>query len=715
MSLSLPLLVELGTEELPPKALDELALAFRDGVVDGLVRRGIAVDADAARALWTPRRLAVQVGAVPAQQPDQAVERRGPAVAAGFDGAGRPTKALVGFAQSCGVDIAALARVATDKGEWFVHRAIRRGEPTATLLPLVVAEALQALPVPRPMRWGDREVSFVRPVHWLVMLLGDKVVEGEVLGLRSDRMSRGHRFMGNGKPVWISTADGYVDALRAANVVADPAERRALIERAVEATADDLGGRARATPALLDEVKNLVEWPAPIACAFDREFLRVPQEALVMTMETNQKFFPVLDAEGRLTERFIGIANIESRNPGEVRRGYERVIRPRFADAAFFFDDDLKTPLAAHQEALRKVTYQQRLGSIWDKCCRVAELARVIANRTGVDGALATKAAALSKCDLMTRMVGEFPELQGTMGRHYAVAQGLEPAVAAALDEHYRPRFAGDAIAGTPLGRVLAVADKLDTLAGLFAIGNRPTGNKDPFSLRRAALGLARTLIEGGLALDLAAQISEAFDLARKDIERIERERVAGGGKPDPAAPARDDAADLLAFVFDRLRGYYADQGIRGDAFDAVLALAPTDLADFDRRLRAVVAFVALPESQALAAANKRIVNILRQAAEKGDRPAPNIDATALEMHEERALAAALSFQGDLAAQKLRSGDYVGALRQLATLRPAVDAFFDKVMVMADDPDIRHNRLAVLEDLRRRFLSIADIGLLQAA
>ncbi|MFN7551874.1 MAG: glycine--tRNA ligase subunit beta [Pseudomonadota bacterium] len=715
MSLSLPLLVELGTEELPPKALDELALAFRDGVVDGLVRRGIAVDANTARALWTPRRLAVQIGAVPAQQPDQAVERRGPAVAAGFDGAGKPTRALVGFAQSCGVDIAALARVATDKGEWFVHRAIRRGEPTATLLPLVVAEALQALPVPRPMRWGDREVAFVRPVHWLVMLLGDKVVEGEVLGLRSDRMSRGHRFMGNGKPVWISTADGYVDALRAANVVVDPVERRALIERAVEATADDLGGRARATPALLDEVKNLVEWPAPIACAFDREFLRVPQEALVMTMETNQKFFPVLDAEGRLTERFIGIANIESRNPGEVRRGYERVIRPRFADAAFFFDDDLKTPLTAHQEALRKVTYQQRLGSIWDKCCRVAELARVIANRTGVDGALATKAAALSKCDLMTRMVGEFPELQGTMGRHYAVAQGLETAVAAALDEHYRPRFAGDAIAGTPLGRVLAIADKLDTLAGLFAIGNRPTGNKDPFSLRRAALGLARTLIEGELTLDLAAQISEAFDLARKDIERIERERVAGGGKPDPAAPARDDAADLLAFVFDRLRGYYADQGIRGDAFDAVLALRPTDLTDFDRRLRAVVAFVALPESQALAAANKRIVNILRQAAEKGDRPAPNIDATALEMPEERALAAALSFQGDLAAQKLRSGDYVGALRQLSTLRPAVDAFFDKVMVMAEDPDIRHNRLAVLDDLRRRFLLIADIGLLQPA
>lgn len=715
MSLSLPLLVELGTEELPPKALDELALAFRDGVVEGLARRGIAVDAHAARALWTPRRLAVLVAGVPVQQPDQPIERRGPAVAAGFDAAGKPSKALVGFAQSCGVDIAALTRVATDKGEWFVHRALKKGEPTASLVPQVVAEALKALPVPKPMRWGDRDVAFVRPAHWLVMLLGDKVIDGEVLGLKSDRMSRGHRFMGNGKPVWISTADGYVDALRAANVVVDPVERRALIERAVESTADDLGGRARATPALLDEVKNLVEWPAPIACAFEREFLRVPQEALVMTMESNQKFFPVLDAQGRLTERFIGIANIDSRNPGEVRRGYERVIRPRFADAAFFFDDDLKTPLASHQEALKKVTYQQKLGSVWDKCCRVAELARVIANRTGADGALATKAAALSKCDLMTRMVGEFPELQGTMGRYYATAQGLEAGVATAIDEFYQPRFAGDAIAPSALGRVLAIAEKLDTLAGLFAIGQKPTGNKDPFSLRRAALGLARTLIEGGIALDLDAQVREAFDLARKDIERIERERVAAGGKPDPAAAAKDDPAELLAFIFERLRGYYADQGIRGDAFDAVLALKPTDLADVDRRLRAVVAFSALPESQALAAANKRIGNILRQAAERGDHPAPNIDATALEMPEERALAAALAFQGDHAAQALARGDYVAALRQLATLRPAVDAFFDKVMVMADDPDIRHNRLAVLDDLRRRFLSIADIGLLQPA
>jgi glycyl-tRNA synthetase beta chain len=713
MSHVFPLLVELGTEELPPKALDELALAFRDGVVDGLTRRGIGFDAGSVRALWTPRRLAVLIEGVEVQQPDQTSERRGPAVAAGFDADSRPSKALVGFAQSCGVDVTALSRLETDKGAWFVHRALKRGEPTARLVPQIVDEALKALPIPKPMRWGDRDVAFVRPVHWLVMLFGDKVIDGEVLGLKSDRMSRGHRFMSNGKPVWISTAAAYVDALRAAHVIVDPVERRALIEHAVESTAADLGGRPRARPELIDEVKNLVEWPAPIACAFEREFLRVPQEALITTMESNQKFFPVLDAEGRLTERFIGIANIDSRNPGEVRRGYERVIRPRFADAAFFFDDDLKTPLAAHQEALKKVTYQQKLGSVWDKCCRVAELARVIANRTGADGALATKAAALSRCDLMTRLVGEFPELQGTMGRYYAAAQGIEADVASAIDEFYQPRFAGDAIAASPLGRVLAIAEKLDTLAGLFAVGQKPTGNKDPFSLRRNALGLARTLIEGGIALDLGAQIREAFDLARKDIERIERDRVAAGGKPDPAAPAKDDPAELLGFIFDRLRGYYADQGIKGDAFDAVLALEPTDLADFDRRLRAVVAFAQLPESATLAAAHKRIGNLLRQAAEKGDRPAPNIDATALEMPEERALAAALAFQGDHAQQKLAAGDYIGALRQLATLAPAVDAFFDKVMVMADDPDIRANRLAVLADLRRRFLSIADIGLLQ--
>ena len=694
MTAVLPLLIELGTEELPPKALDELALAFRDGVTAGFEKRGVAFEAGSVRAYWTPRRLALLIGAIEAQQPDQDTERRGPALAAGFDAQGKPSKALIGFAQSCGVDVAALVKLETDKGAWFVHRGIRRGVPTAKLVPEIVAEALKALPIPKPMRWGDHDYLFVRPAHWLVMLLGDKVIEGVVLGLTADRFSRGHRFH-HAKPVWISTPEAYVEALRAAKVLVDPDERRRAVTETVERAADnDTGGRARLRDALLDEVKNLVEWPVGIACAFEREFLRVPPEALITTMESNQKFFPVFDREGKLTERFIGVANIESKDPAEVRKGYERVIRPRFADAAFFYDEDLKTPLASHQAALEQVTYQQKLGSVWQKCVRVAELARVVANRAGVDAGRATRAAALSKCDLMTRMVGEFPELQGTMGRYYATAQGEDREVAAALDEYYAPRFAGDAIAASPLGRVLAVADKLDTLVGLFAIGQKPSGSKDPFSLRRNALGLARTLIEGKLDLDLVALLRDAAALV-------------------DGAKAEAVAVELYDFVLERLRGYHADQGIRGDMFDAVASQRPASLLDFDARLRALLEFARLPEADALAAANKRIANILRQATEKGDKPAPNIDASALTAPEERTLAATLEFEGGKAMQALGRRDYVAALRALASLRPAIDAFFDKVMVMVEDEDMRQNRLALLADLRRRFLAIADIGLLQ--
>ena len=696
MTAVLPLLIELGTEELPPKALDELALAFRDGVTAGFEKRGVAFEAGSVRAYWTPRRLALLIGAIEAQQPDQDTERRGPALAAGFDAQGKPSKALIGFAQSCGVDVAALVKLETDKGAWFVHRGIRRGVPTAKLVPEIVAEALKALPIPKPMRWGDHDYLFVRPAHWLVMLLGDKVIEGVVLGLTADRFSRGHRFH-HAKPVWISTPEAYVEALRAAKVLVDPDERRRAVAETVERAADnDTGGRARLRDALLDEVKNLVEWPVGIACAFEREFLRVPPEALITTMESNQKFFPVFDREGKLTERFIGVANIESKDPAEVRKGYERVIRPRFADAAFFYDEDLKTPLASHQAALEQVTYQQKLGSVWQKCVRVAELARVVANRAGVDAGRATRAAALSKCDLMTRMVGEFPELQGTMGRYYATAQGEDREVAAALDEYYAPRFAGDAIAASPLGRVLAVADKLDTLVGLFAIGQKPSGSKDPFSLRRNALGLARTLIEGKLDLDLVALLRDAAALV-------------------DGAKAEAVAVELYDFVLERLRGYHADQGIRGDMFDAVASQRPASLLDFDARLRALLEFARLPEADALAAANKRIANILRQATEKGDKPAPNIDASALTAPEERTLAATLEFEGGKAMQALGRRDYVAALRALASLRPAIDAFFDQVMVMVEDEDMRQNRLALLADLRRRFLAIADIGLLQPA
>jgi glycyl-tRNA synthetase beta chain len=696
-----PLLIELGTEELPPKALDELAAAFRDGVVAGLSKRGIAHTAHSVRALHSPRRLAVWIEDVALQQPEQKLERRGPAANAAFDASGTPTKALIGFAHSCGVTVEQLEKIDTDKGAWFVHRAVKPGEATAALLPQIVEEALKALPIPKPMRWSDLDYQFVRPAHWLVILLGPDVVPAEILGLKSDRMSRGHRFH-HPEPVWISHANDYIDALRAAKVLVNPAERANRVIAEVQRVAEASGGVPRLRQELVDEVKNLVEWPVGIACTFEREFLRVPQEALIMTMESNQKFFPVFDADGKLTEHFIGVANIESRDPNEIRKGYERVIRPRFADAKFFFDDDLKSPLAAQQEALKKVTYQQKLGSVWDKVCRVGELARVIAERLrsmhgiGVDPAQATQAAALAKCDLMTRMVGEFPELQGIMGRYYATAQGEPAEVANALDEFYQPRFAGDAIAPSRLGQVLAIAEKLDTLAGMFAIGQKPSGNKDPFSLRRNALGLARTLIEGGLDLDLNALLREAIAAISAD-----------------ALDAK--ANDLYDFITDRLRGYYADQGIRGDAFEAVLAVRPSSLRDFDRRIRAIDAFTKQPEADSLAAANKRIGNILRQAGEKQFAIADRVDAALLDAGAETELANALDAAIRDVTPLMAEHRYVETMQRLAQLKPVADAFFDGVMVMVDDAAKRANRLGLLRSLRTQFLAIADIGLLQAA
>ncbi|MGH8173454.1 MAG: glycine--tRNA ligase subunit beta, partial [Rhodanobacteraceae bacterium] len=598
----------------------------------------------------------------------------------------------------------------TDKGAWFVHRAQKKGQPTAALVPEILADALKALPIPKPMRWGDHDYTFVRPAHWLVMLHGADVVDGEILGLRSGRMSRGHRFH-HPKPVHIADADSWLDALRGAKVLADPAERRARVHADITKTGAGTGAIPRLSDALLDEIANLTEWPAAISCTFDREFLAVPQEALVMTMETNQKFVPMFSVDGKLTEHFIGVANIESKDPAEIRKGYERVIRPRFADAKFFFDEDRKQPLAAYQDSLKSVTYQQSLGSVWDKCVRVAELARVIANRVGVDAGMATRAAALSKCDLMTRMVGEFPELQGVMGRYYAQASGENAEIADAVDQFYAPRFAGDAIASGKVGQVLAVAERIDTLAGIFAVGMKPSGNKDPFALRRAALGLARTLIEADLAIDLGAQIAEALALLP--------DAALAAGMPkskDGAAAALDAgqrraqlATEIYEFVVDRLRGYYADQGFAGEAFEAVRALAPTDLTDFDRRLRAVVEFAKLPEAQALAAANKRIGNILRQA---GATEGGEVDTALLEAGAEHELASALAAAEADAAPLARSRDYVGLLKRLAALRAPVDGYFDGVMVLVDDPAKRANRLRLLGRLRGLFLRVADISVL---
>ncbi|AND70539.1 glycyl-tRNA synthetase subunit beta [Dyella thiooxydans] len=714
MSAAKPLLIELGTEELPPKALDELAAAFARGVCDGLARRGIEAGLDAARVYATPRRLAVYVPDVAFAQPEQVIERRGPAVSAGIGADGQPAKALLGFAQSCGVGVDALEKLETDKGAWFVYRSVKPGQLVADLVPEIVAEALKALPIPKPMRWSDHDYSFVRPVHWLVMLHGTTIIDGEVLGLKSGRKSRGHRFM-HPQPIHVVDADSWEDALLAAKVIADPAVRRARIRDEVARVAAQTGGVPRLDDALLDEIANLTEWPVAIACTFEPEFLAVPPEALVTTMEANQKFVPVFDAEGQLTEHFIGIANVDSRDPAEIRKGYERVIRPRFADAKFFWDEDLKTPLASYQEALKNVTYQQSLGSLWDKTVRVAELARVIASRVGVDAGATTRAASLAKCDLLTRMVGEFPELQGVMGRYYASRQGEPEAVALALDSFYQPRFAGDAIAADAVGRVIAVAERLDTLAGIFAVGLKPSGSKDPFALRRAALGLARTLVEAGLEIDLDAAFAEALELLPDAALQagIKPARDGSQRQLDAGQRRAELRRELHEFVLDRLRGYYAERGFDGQSFEAVLAVAPASLADFDRRLRALADFSRRPEAGSLAAANKRVANLLRkQAEESGAAVARAVDPARFELPAERALADALEAADRDTREAWDARDYGRVLERLALLQGPVDAFFDAVLVNAEDPAVRANRLALLAHLKSQFSAVADIALL---
>ncbi|MCR6686228.1 glycine--tRNA ligase subunit beta [Pseudoxanthomonas sp.] len=723
MSEQKSLLIELGTEELPVKALPGLAQAFFDGVVAALEKRGIALEIGDARPLYTPRRLAVLLPAVAVEQPEQASEVLGPYLNIALDAEGRPTKALEGFAAKAGVEWNALERTSDAKGERFVHRSRRAGAQTAQLLPEVVAEAIAGMPIPKPMRWGGHDYAFARPVHWLVLLLGDQVVPAQVLGVASDRMSRGHRFE-HDKPVWIGQPGDYIAALAAARVLVDPAERRARIVAEVEKAAAEAGGQARITDDNLGQVVCLTEWPAAVLCGFERDFLAVPQEALIETMEINQKFFPVLDAGGRLTEKFIGIANIESRDVAQVRKGYERVIRPRFADAKFFFDEDLKQGLASMGDGLKTVTYQARLGSVADKVARVAALAEAIAAQVGADPTQARRAAQLGKNDLQSRMVNEFPELQGIAGRHYALAAGEPKEVALAIDEAYQPRFAGDDIALSPLGKVLAIAERLDTLAGGFAAGLKPTGNKDPFALRRNALGLARTVIESGYDLDLKHLIHEAYVGINQDIASTDAGKKAMAAQAAAAKGAKVDLsqeasaefsnvqlAEIYDFILDRLRGYYADKGVPAAHFNAVAELKPASLYDFDTRLDAIGTFARLPEAEALAAANKRIGNILKKA----DIAIPAMEDPALFAEPaERALGEAVEAALDDTTAALHQRDYVRVLERLARVRPQVDAFFDQVMVNADDPAIRGNRLALLKRLADRFGAVAAIGHLSA-
>jgi len=692
-------LVEIGTEELPPKSLWALAESFRDGVTSGLNATDLAHGLAAAYA--TPRRLAVFVRRLANTQGEQKLERRGPPISAAFDANGQPTRAALAFADSCGVAVGALTRVTEPKGEFLFCSLTRPGAPAAQLLPGIVQRALDALPIARRMRWGAGEVQFVRPVHWLVMLHGNDVVDCELLGLQAGRTTRGHRFHAP-KPIVLRAPGGYVAALEKRGfVLVDFDARRERIRASVIAAAQAAGGEALIDPSVLDEVTALCEWPVPIAGTFDARFLDLPPEVLVATLQDHQRYFPARSASGALLPLFIAVANLESRDPAQVRAGNERVVRPRLADAAFFYAADRKQTLASRHEALKAVTFQARLGSLSDKTARITALAAQIAGLAGKDVPAAQRAAELAKCDLLTAMVGEFPELQGVMGRYYATHDGEPAEVAAAIAEQYLPRFAGDGLPATGAGVALAVADRLDTIVGIFAIGQKPTGAKDPFGLRRAALGLLRILIEKRVGMDLRELIIAALESVRADVTRL-----ADGKSPQVADTIVDE---VYGFMMERLRAWYLEgtAGITTEMFDAVLDLRPVSPLDFDDRLRALVAFLALPEAASLTAANKRIGNILKKS---GEQAALRVDPSLLTDPAERQLAAALDALREEIEGTIAGRRYGDAMRRLATLRPVVDTFFDRVMVMADDPAIRANRLALLAALQRLFQHTANLS-----
>jgi glycyl-tRNA synthetase beta chain len=692
------LLVELGTEELPPRALLTLSQAFAQGMHSALSAAGIAIGA--VEAFATPRRLAVLVRRVAARQPDQLVRRRGPPVSVAFDAQGAPTRAAAAFAASCAVPLEALGRERDARGtEYLAYEGTREGQATSELLPQMVRGALEALPIPKRMRWGLHEAQFVRPVHWLVLLFGSEVVPATLLGISSGNTSRGHRFMAP-RALRIGSPRGYVQTLLTrGKVVARFETRRDEIHSQINALADQLGGRAIIEPALLDEVTALVEWPVALAGRFEQRFLALPREVLLATLQAHQRYFALLGADGALLPQFITIANIASPEPELVRAGNERVVRARLADAAFFWEQDRRSPLAAHRGALDAVTFQAQLGSQGARTERIAALAQSIAARIGADAAHTGRAAQLAKCDLLTAMVGEFPELQGTMGRHYALADHEPAAVAEAIAEHYLPRAAGDALPASRVGDAVALADKLDLLAGIFAIDQRPSGTRDPFGLRRAAIGVLRIVLEHRLELDLPALLTQA---------------VANQPLPNLAGRTPQLANELYAYMMERLRAQYLEHseqnGSTTEMFDAVLASRPHSLTDLDARLSALLAFMGRAESASLAAANKRIANILRKSP--AGAAAAGVDAALLREPAERALAQGVD---DLRTEVLTATqrrDYAGALDRLASLRPLVDAFFDQVLVNDPDAALRANRLALLGELRTLFTGIADLSCL---
>ena len=701
------LLVEIGTEELPPGTLRRISRALASELAAGLDTGGFAHGDPTPYA--TPRRLAVLVPDVPDTQPDRDVERRGPPLARAFDENGEPTKAALGFARSVGVEVDRLVRIEAGEGTWLGYRSTKAGAPLSSLLPDMVDRALARLPVPRRMRWANRDTEFVRPVHWVVLMHGTAVIEGEILGVSSGRTTRGHRFHHPGDIV-LADAAGYPAALRSeGHVVAGFEERMESIRKQVDAAARALGGRALIDPGLLEENAALVEWPMAIAGHFDAEFLDLPDAVLVATMQGHQRYFPVAGADGALMPHFVAVSNIRSRNSETVREGNERVIRPRLSDAAYFFATDCEQSLESRLEGLRGVVFQRGLGTLHAKAGRISQLAgRVARAMGGSDGSVAQahRAGLLCKCDLLTEMVGEFPELQGQMGREYARRDGEPEEVADAIGEVYMPRFADDRIPGTAAGRAIAIADKLDTIAGFVSVNQAPTGDKDPFALRRAALGTLRIMIEGELELDLGEMIDAAL---KPHVDGIKENEGVGRAVRD-RAQLRSDMRQLM---LDRLRAYFADRSIPADAFNAVLAREPARPMDFANRLRAVEAFRAMPEAASLASANKRIHNILRQAAQGNIGVPGEIDDSLLREDAERTLRDALDRIEPGARTMLDAGEYTGALANLAGLRDDVDRFFDTVKVMDDDPALRGNRLALLARIGALFMETADISLLQ--
>ncbi|MCW8856750.1 MAG: glycine--tRNA ligase subunit beta [Kangiella sp.] len=680
------LLFELGTEELPPKALKTLSNALRDNLAANLQSNDF--DFDSIENYAAPRRLAIIIRNLADSQPDKNVERLGPAVAGAFNDDGSAKPAAVGFAKSCGVEVDQLDRIETDKGERLGYTIAQKGQPLSELIEDMLNSALKKLPIPKPMRWGDRSEQFIRPVHWAVLLFGDQVLNTTVLGVNTSNQSRGHRFM---SPDWvtINTADDYLPKLLAAKVNADYEQRKEQIRGQVIAQADAIGGVAQIDEGLLDEVASLVEWPVALTGKFDTEFLAVPAECLISSMAEHQKYFHVLDKDGKLMPNFITVSNIESKRPQSVIEGNEKVIRPRLADAMFFFETDKKVSLESHQAHLKNVVFQKQLGSVQDKAERVAELASKIAPMIGTDAEQAKRAGLLSKCDLATNMVGEFDNLQGVMGTYYARHDGENENVAIAMTEQYLPKFSGDELAKNPVGQCLAIADRVDSLVGIFGIGQAPSGAKDPFALRRAAIGLIRTIVENQLKLDL--------------IDLIAHSKVSFGDK----LTNTNVETELLDFILERFRAWYLDQGVSSNTISAVMTLRPTQPLDFDARIKAVQFFQTLPEAESLSAANKRVKNILAKA----DIEVPgSIDSSLLQEVEEQALAKTIA---DAEAKLSAMTSYQDKLQHLASLRDDVDAFFDKVMVNAEDAAVKANRLAMLKKLQDLFGSVADISLLQ--